>query len=178
MAIPNIATLPAGYQVGYGADSSLGTDYLMDPNYGSVSNMVGNTTMQTTPVVPVTAQKQQPRSWFSNLFGSGQNQNTMAYNPNWGISKEAYDAMNPLDKQKFVIGQGKVDDMNAFDWEGAFGTGIAGLNFLMDLGMYGPRKDYLESSAKALNQNIDLAREQWDEKKNVRQGYGSAFSNN
>ena len=48
----------------------------------------------------------------------------------------------------------------------------------MDLGMYGPRKDYLESSAKALNQNIDLAREQWDEKKNVRQGYGSTFSNN
>ena len=51
---PNIATLPQGYQVGYGADPSLGSDYVMDPNYGWQSDIVGNQTMQTSNINPVT----------------------------------------------------------------------------------------------------------------------------
>ena len=140
-------------------------------------NSSGQMNPMTTPVMQ-TSQEQKPQSWFSNMFGSNQNQDSLAYNPNWGISEDSWNSMNNLDKQKFKINQDNIEGMNDFDWQGALDSGIAGANFLMDLGMYSPRKGYLESSAKALNQNIDLAKEQWDEKKKVRQNYGSAFSNN
>ena len=119
-------------------------------------------------------------NWLGDGFGMGGNSNTrsLAYDPKLGISEQDYNALNPLDKQKFMLEQGKLDALDNFDWQGWAGVGLSGLDTAMKLGMYPTQKEYMSKTVDALDQNIRNAQENWDARKDARKNYSSAFSRN
>jgi hypothetical protein len=154
-------------------DDTAGFGYMDKPTIGT-NNIIGNTTIPNIP----TQSTNNTSSWFSNIFGSNnQNTNPLQWNQNLGISKEAWDVMNPMDKQKFLMNNQAINNFGQSSMLDNIGLGMAGLNTLMDMSMFGDKRDYMNASIDSIRQNQALANDAYNRKVAARDNYGSAFSN-
>jgi len=181
--------MPCGYDRNGQFICDAGTDMSGVNDVASMNKFMANNKPVNTfdvngninPFVPNT-NSNNVASWFSKLFnGESANQNLSVADQlsgKYGFTADQLKNMNALDQAEALLKAKELNNLDNFDWQGWTGAGLAGLNTVMDLGMYKPKIDYMNKSADALDQNISLAQDEWDNRKAARQNYSSAFSNN
>ena len=169
----------------------------MANNKGPLDDVLGINNNNPKSVFDNSVNEKIAQTEMNNTIGSKQNnsnpQSSFAwYNPTTWFDEStsqieqlrnqfkndpAFKGLNPIEQEQYIQNRMVTDSLDDFDWQGWSGVGLGGLNLGMDLGMYGDKKDFLNSSVDALNQNIEMSQEAWDQKQDTRNSYSSAFSN-
>jgi len=71
-----------------------------------------------------------------------------------------------------------LKDAQSFDWLGAGNVAAQGVNTIMEVGLYGDKKDYYKNVNKGLEQNLTNAQATHDNRATQQKNLGSAFSRN
>jgi len=156
--------------VGYGASSSLGTDSLMSPNYGSVSNIVGNTQMKI-PTVANTFSGNPAQNTSSAFSFSDFIKNPFGEKTDY---RAEFSKLNPNGSEKQYTDwlQGKFLEQQldpGFDWGGALNIGLSAFDTFNQYKGQDQMMDYYDET-------IDIKKDQIDRSNRVKDSYGSAFS--
>jgi len=72
----------------------------------------------------------------------------------------------------------QIEELQGFDYMGAGSLAMQGIGTAMQMGLYGDRKDYMENTNAALEQNMQNAEESHNTRQANTASYGSAFSSN
>ncbi len=89
-----------------------------------------------------------------------------------------YNAYENSLNSETALRNAQIDDLQGFDWMGAGGLAMSGVNTAMEIGLYGDKKDYMENANKAMDQNLQNAEEDFNTRQTNKSNYGSTFSRN
>ena len=158
--------------IGFGASPSLGTGNLMDPDYGSVGNIVGNTQMKIPTVNPTySGNTIQPKQ---SAWGSFTNFMEDPFGQNVDYRAEFEKLMpggSETQYNDFLKGKFYEQQLNpGFDWGGALNIGLSAFDvFNKDKGQ-DRMLDYYDDA-------MNMQKNQINRSNAVKNSYGSAFSN-
>jgi len=157
-----------------------------------------NATTTTQPAATKTVPSAFNYKTNPNAFNKVETGGSQWYNPlTWGDEakvdyqlKPGYNPKTGEFSQSRLLDDKKIANMTAqenawnaiannqgMQWNDWANIGLGGLGTLMQLGTYGDRKDYLQGSVDALEQQMQNAEEAHNTKMKNTASYGSAFSN-
>ena len=81
-------------------------------------------------------------------------------------------------KSETELRNAQIEELQGFDYMGAGSLAIQGLGTAMEMGLYGDRKDYIKNANKGLEQNIQFAREDQQDKQARNANLQTTFGRN
>ncbi len=143
-----------------------------DGPYGSTQSGIGVQPMQAPVQSQIVPDATKPIDY------------SLAYNSKDGLNTAEFGKLDStgqgqvMDIMKAEELAAGIKDANSFDWMGAANVGLQGANTLMEIGMYGDKKDYMQNVNAGLEQNMKNAQATHDNRATQQQNLGSTFSRN